>query len=112
MNVLTDAFAAQAVSGNATAAKTDASKKEPAKKEPAKKEEEKKPLVDPETVEKHFKICRQVGEECQTEADLRNLLAKKPNFIAYDGFEPSGRMHIAQGVFKMLNVSPALAIQQ
>ena len=25
-----------------------------------------------------------------------NLLDKKPNPVAYDGFEPSGRMHIAQ----------------
>ena len=28
--------------------------------------------------------------------ELRTLLAKKPNVVAYDGFEPSGRMHIAQ----------------
>lgn len=34
-----------------------------------------------------------------------NLLAKKPNPVAYDGFEPSGRMHIAQGVLKALNVN-------
>jgi tyrosyl-tRNA synthetase len=25
--------------------------------------------------------------------------------VAYDGFEPSGRMHIAQGVLKALNVN-------
>lgn len=25
--------------------------------------------------------------------------------VAYDGFEPSGRMHIAQGVMKALNVN-------
>jgi hypothetical protein len=30
------------------------------------------------------------------EDELRNLLDKKPNPVAYDGFEPSGRMHIAQ----------------
>lgn len=24
------------------------------------------------------------------------MLEKKPNIVAYDGFEPSGRMHIAQ----------------
>jgi len=33
------------------------------------------------------------------------LLAKKPHVVAYDGFEPSGRMHIAQGVMKALNVN-------
>ena len=42
-----------------------------------------------------------VGEECVTPAELKNLLIKKPNFVLYDGFEPSGRMHIAQGVFKV-----------
>ena len=36
-----------------------------------------------------------------TEDDLRNLLSKKPAFRLYDGFEPSGRMHIAQGIFKV-----------
>ena len=46
-----------------------------------------------------------VGEECILEADLRRLLEKKPNPVAYDGFEPSGRMHIAQGVLKALNVN-------
>ncbi|CAE8651731.1 unnamed protein product, partial [Polarella glacialis] len=34
------------------------------------------------------------------------LLQKKPDsFKLYDGFEPSGRMHIAQGVFKAINVN-------
>jgi hypothetical protein len=31
-----------------------------------------------------------------TESELRELLRRKPNPVAYDGFEPSGRMHIAQ----------------
>ena len=39
---------------------------------------------------------RSVGEECIQEEELKTLLAKKPNPICYDGFEPSGRMHIAQ----------------
>ena len=50
-------------------------------------------------------ICRSVGEECIQVAELRRLLEKKPNPAAYDGFEPSGRMHIAQGVLKALNVN-------
>ena len=37
-----------------------------------------------------------IGEECITRDELAALLEKKPEFIAYDGFEPSGRMHIAQ----------------
>ena len=39
---------------------------------------------------------RSIGEECIQEDELKNLLAKKPTPICYDGFEPSGRMHIAQ----------------
>mmetsp|Transcript_49945 Transcript_49945/g.128883 ORF Transcript_49945/g.128883 Transcript_49945/m.128883 type:complete len:742 (+) Transcript_49945:103-2328(+) len=52
-----------------------------------------------------FDLVRSVGEECQTEAELRGLLQRKPDFTLYDGFEPSGRMHIAQGVFKAINVN-------
>jgi hypothetical protein len=43
-----------------------------------------------------FKLCRSIAEECIQESELRNLLDKKPSIVAYDGFEPSGRMHIAQ----------------
>eukprot|EP00759_Apiculatamorpha_spiralis_P033588 PhF_6_TR34948/c0_g1_i1/m.50675/K01866/YARS, tyrS; tyrosyl-tRNA synthetase len=50
-----------------------------------------------------------VGEECQTVPELENLLTKKENPICYDGFEPSGRMHIAQGVFKAINVNRCAA---
>jgi hypothetical protein len=64
--------------------------------------------VDP-VVEARFAALRSVGEECQTEADLRQLLTKKPAFNLYDGFEPSGRMHIAQGVFKAMNVNKCTA---
>ena len=41
-------------------------------------------------------ILLSIGEECITRDELASLLEKKPNFTAYDGFEPSGRMHIAQ----------------
>ena len=55
-----------------------------------------------------------IGEECNTPPELRSLLLTKgrgsahPTGITlYDGFEPSGRMHIAQGVFKAMNVNKA-----
>ena len=48
------------------------------------------------TPEERFQIVRSVGEECIQEDELLNLLTKKPQPICYDGFEPSGRMHIAQ----------------
>ncbi|XP_039052234.1 tyrosine--tRNA ligase 1, cytoplasmic-like [Hibiscus syriacus] len=55
-------------------------------------------------LEERFKIIRSVGEECIQEDELLNLLTHKPEPICYDGFEPSGRMHIAQGVVKAINV--------
>ncbi|KAJ1688219.1 hypothetical protein LUZ63_019609 [Rhynchospora breviuscula] len=57
------------------------------------------------TPEEKYQLVRSVGEECIQEDELRNLLAKKPNPICYDGFEPSGRMHIAQGVMKAISVN-------
>ncbi|KAL3810324.1 hypothetical protein ACHAXA_008259 [Cyclostephanos tholiformis] len=57
-----------------------------------------------------------VGEECISEGELRSLLLAKgrgtatgiidaPRIRLYDGFEPSGRMHIAQGLLKSVNVN-------
>jgi len=53
-----------------------------------------------------------VGEECISPAELKKLILAKGRgsdhpvgFNLYDGFEPSGRMHIAQGVFKAMNVN-------
>ena len=47
-------------------------------------------------IEAKLNTLLSIGEECITRDELGALLEKKPNFIAYDGFEPSGRMHIAQ----------------
>ncbi|KFK24425.1 hypothetical protein AALP_AAs55026U000400 [Arabis alpina] len=58
-----------------------------------------------EEVEKRYQIVRSIGEECIQEEELMNLLAKKAAPICYDGFEPSGRMHIAQGIMKVINVN-------
>lgn len=46
-----------------------------------------------------------MGEECIQDDELRALFARKAEPICYDGFEPSGRMHIAQGVLKAINVN-------
>ena len=48
------------------------------------------------SLDERFDLLRGIGEECIQEDELRNLLQKKPVPICYDGFEPSGRMHIAQ----------------
>lgn len=62
-----------------------------------------------------FKRILSVGEECISPEDLKKLLIAKGRgsnnlrFNLYDGFEPSGRMHIAQGVFKAMNVNKCTA---
>lgn len=61
----------------------------------------------PMDVDTKFSIVRSIGEECIEDAELKTLLAKKPQVVLYDGFEPSGRMHIAQGIFKAINVNKA-----
>ena len=48
------------------------------------------------SLDERFTLVRSVGEECIQEDELRNLLLKKKDPVCYDGFEPSGRMHIAQ----------------
>lgn len=53
-------------------------------------------LINRLTADEKYDLVRSIGEECIQEDELRRLLANKPNPIAYDGFEPSGRMHIAQ----------------
>ncbi|KAL5718249.1 tyrosine--tRNA ligase [Ranunculus cassubicifolius] len=63
------------------------------------------PKANEMSTEEKYRIVRSIGEECIQEDELMDLLAKKPNPICYDGFEPSGRMHIAQGVLKTINVN-------
>lgn len=57
------------------------------------------------SLEERYKLCLSIGEETLSEDRLMDLLKKKENFICYDGFEPSGRMHIAQGLLKAINVN-------
>ena len=58
-------------------------------------------------VEKRFGLVSQVGEggEIVTPEELKALLAEKKHPIAYDGFEPSGRVHIAQGLLRAININ-------
>jgi tyrosyl-tRNA synthetase len=50
-------------------------------------------------------LISSVGEECIKEDELKMLIKSGKPMIAYDGFEPSGRIHIAQGVMKAMNVN-------
>lgn len=59
--------------------------------------------------DERFGLIKQVGEEVLTDDELKDLLAKNPHPVAYDGFEPSGNMHIAQGLLRAINVNKMLA---
>ena len=48
---------------------------------------------------------QEVGEEILTLEELKTLFETKKKIIAYDGFEPSGKLHIAQGLQRAYNVN-------
>ncbi len=50
-------------------------------------------------------LVKQVGEEVITEKELKELLDSEEKLVAYDGFEPSGQMHIAQGILRSININ-------
>lgn len=57
------------------------------------------------TTDEKIKLIKQVGEEVVTEEELRKLIDSGEKIIAYDGFEPSGSIHIAQGILRAINVN-------
>ena len=57
------------------------------------------------TPKERLALIKEVGEEIISEDELLNLLKTKKKLIAYDGFEPSGRIHIAQGLLRTINVN-------
>lgn len=56
-------------------------------------------------IDEKIKLVKEVGEEIVSEEELKKLFEKKKNPIAYDGFEPSGKIHIAQGLLRTINVN-------
>lgn len=54
-----------------------------------------------------LELLKQVGEggEIVTEEELKELLNNEKDLVAYDGFEPSGRIHIAQAVLRAININ-------
>ena len=56
-------------------------------------------------VEEKLNLVKQVGEEIITEKELRRLFETKSHPVAYDGFEPSGNVHIAQGILRAITVN-------
>lgn len=56
-------------------------------------------------IDKKIQTIQSFAEEIITEKELRDLFQKKKKIIAYDGFEPSGQIHIAQGLLRAITVN-------
>lgn len=56
-------------------------------------------------IDHKIKRISSIGEEVIGEDELRELLINKPHPVAYNGFEPSGRIHIAQSVLVAINMN-------
>ncbi|MDP4012698.1 MAG: tyrosine--tRNA ligase [Candidatus Nanoarchaeia archaeon] len=56
-------------------------------------------------IDLRIKLVEEVGEEIITKEELKDLLKKKKTPIAYDGFEPSGQIHIAQAILRAININ-------
>ena len=57
------------------------------------------------SLEERLNLIKQVGEEIIGEEELKKLLQNNQPLVAYDGFEPSGQIHIAQGLLRAINVN-------
>jgi len=56
-------------------------------------------------VDEKIDVVKSIGEEIVSESELRELFKTKKKIIAYDGFEPSGQIHIAQGLMRAITVN-------
>ncbi len=61
------------------------------------------------SLDEKISLIMEVGEEVINEEELREILQWKlknnKKIYAYDGFEPSGNIHIAQGLLRAINVN-------
>ncbi len=62
-------------------------------------------LLEKMDIDEKVRIIKEVAEELINEEELRQLLLEKKHPVAYDGFEPSGQIHIAQGLLRTINVN-------
>jgi len=60
------------------------------------------------TIEEKMKIIHEVGEEVIGGDEIEAKLKNNQQLIAYDGFEPSGKIHIAQGFVRAINIQKLL----
>lgn len=57
------------------------------------------------TIDERVELICSIGEEIIDKESLCQLIKNKKEIVAYDGFEPSGRMHLAQGLLRSHNVN-------
>ncbi len=53
-------------------------------------------------------LIQEVGEEIIGLDEIKKKLEENKKLIAYDGFEPSGQIHIAQGFIRAMNIQKLL----
>ena len=56
-------------------------------------------------IERRIELIKSVGCEVVGEDLIKDRRVKKEFIKCYDGFEPSGRIHIAQGLLRAINVN-------
>lgn len=61
-------------------------------------------------IDEKLKLIKSFAEEIVTEEELKELIKTKKNPVAYDGFEPSGQIHIAQGLLRAITVNKMTSI--
>ncbi len=61
-------------------------------------------------IDEKIKIIESIGEEIITKEDLKKLLMEKKHPVAYDGYEPSGNLHIAQGILVPIYINKLIDV--
>jgi len=59
-------------------------------------------------IQEKLKLIQEVGEEVIGLDEIEAKLKSGQELIAYDGFEPSGKIHIAQGLLRAINIQKLL----
>lgn len=58
------------------------------------------------TLQEKLDLLNSIGEEIiEDKGQLEWLLQNRTDLVAYDGFEPSGNIHIAQGLMRAININ-------
>jgi tyrosyl-tRNA synthetase len=61
------------------------------------------------SIDEKIAVIKSFAEEIVTEDELRELFNSGRKIIAYDGFEPSGQIHIAQGLLRAITINKMLS---